>query len=824
MKNVKMRGALSLMLLALVWQQVAAQAVVKFDKGLASGSSHRYGRDASYTDTLAYLLTNGSLSTPAPEKEWYASGGVQKKWTPVTADSAGLFRDRQMSNGYLYLTYHAPKAGTALLTISGHSMAYFNGEAHAGDQYRYGWMTVPVVLKKGLNELYIRSGFSGRGGGIMARLELGTKALRLSSADSTVPFLVKGQSKDYLWAGVVAMNSTAAAQKGLQIEASALGKTLVTDLPLLHSMGTRKVPVKLPVPDAIPDAGQVAYTLRLLQGGKALDATTLMIDAVLPHQHQSHTFVSAIDGSVQYYSIAPQAGGPTVNPALFLSVHGAEVQAINQARAYKPKAEGTLVAPTNRRPRGFNWEDWGRLDALEVLDIAKAQYKPDPQKIYLTGHSMGGHGTWFLGATYAGSWAGIAPCAGYPVLQSYGSADGLIPTSAATPLQAMLLRASNPSNVLELAHNYKAAGVYVHHGDDDRVVSVNYARQMRKVLADFHPNFAYYEYPGGSHWFGDISVDWPPLFDYFKHNATPAAPDVIAIDFSTANPAISGKHHWLHIQQQLKSFAYSRVQAQADTAKNELHITTENVGAFAVNFAPFAEGTRLRIHVDKGAPFELTISRTLHQQHFVQNNGKWQLANAGPSLAQKGLQRGAGLKEAFNHRMIFIYGTQGTPQENAWALQKARYDAESWYYRGNGAVDVIPDTEYTEALGRSGRGIILYGNATTNSAYAPLLAGCPVQLSRGKALVGSKEYTGDAVGAYFVWPNAANTQTAVAVIGGTGLPGMRAADANQYFAGGSGFPDFMLFDAQMPLLGVKALKAAGYYAQDWSLGSDWVAE
>ena len=76
------------------------------------------------------------------------------------------------------------------------------------------------------------------------------------------------------------------------------------------------------------------------------------------------------------------------NITAFLSVHGAEVEAINQARAYKLKDWGVIVAPTNRRPRGFNWEDWGRIDALEVLDIDQKRFKPNPQKIYLTGHSM----------------------------------------------------------------------------------------------------------------------------------------------------------------------------------------------------------------------------------------------------------------------------------------------------------------------------------------------------------------------------------------------------------------------------------------------------
>ena len=114
--------------------------------------------------------------------------------------------------------------------------------------------------------------------------------------------------------------------------------------------------------------------------------------------------------------MAPSSNKNLEDSALFLSVHGASVEAVNQANAYKKKDWGNLIAPTNRRPFGFAWEDWGRLDALEVLADAKSIYKPNSKKIYLTGHSMGGHGTWYLGATYPDKFAAIAPCAGYPDL------------------------------------------------------------------------------------------------------------------------------------------------------------------------------------------------------------------------------------------------------------------------------------------------------------------------------------------------------------------------------------------------------------------------
>jgi hypothetical protein len=49
---------------------------------------------------------------------------------------------------------------------------------------------------------------------------------------------------------------------------------------------------------------------------------------------------------------------------------------------------------------------------------------------------------------------------------------------------------------------------------------------------------------------------------------------------------------------------------------------------------------------------------------------------------------------------------------------------------------------------------------------------------------------------------------------------MRAAEANQYFAGGSGFPDFMIFSLDMLEKGETAVKAAGYYNNKWQLGKD----
>ena len=66
--------------------------------------------------------------------------------------------------------------------------------------------------------------------------------------------------------------------------------------------------------------------------------------------------------------------------------------------------------------------------------------------------------------------------------------------------------------------------------------------------------------------------------------------------------------------------------------------------------------------------------------------------------------------------MIFVYGTKGNTEENQWAFIKARYDAERFWYQGNGSVDVIQDTEF-DLLAEPDRNVILYGNAQTNQAW-----------------------------------------------------------------------------------------------------------
>jgi dienelactone hydrolase len=787
------------------------QSPYYFEKGLVVGNAYHYGREAVYTDQLAWAMYSGKLKTPVEGAELGKDDkGKAQQWKISVADAKKRFSNRAIPNAYLYLTYTSDKEQTALLNIKGNSALYFNNVLHTGDPYALNWMYIPVKLKKGLNELYVR------GQNVTASLSFPSRPVTINTEDSTLPNAVTGKNNSGLLAAVVVINNTASVLKNLSMQSRAAGSKALTAIPDVLPMTTRKVYFKIDG-SGMRTKNNYKVELSLVQAGKSLDTASVTIEAVSPAASYKNTFISKIDGSLQYYAVTPKSGVTQPGDALFFSVHGAGVEAIGQAKAYKPKDWGTVVTPTNRRPRGFNWEDWGRLDALEVLGEATTLFKPDLQHIYLTGHSMGGHGTWFLGATYPDKWASIAPCSGYPTLKGYGSADGLIPQQGSTAMESMLIRASNQSDVIKLSQNYKTLGVYILHGDSDKVVSVDYARQMKKVLADFHTDYSYYEYPGGEHWFGDQSVDWKPIYDFFKWHKLAADSSTHMIDFTTANPGVSPKFHWASVIQQEQPLQYSRIRLTRDPKKFSIKGSTENITVLKLSLGEFAPGATIKLNIDNSEV--LYTTRTATDSIYLRKDvNSWALGSK-PATAEKNPLRNGTFKEGFNHRMVFVYGTAGTAAENEWSISKARYDAETWYYRGNGAVDVIADKAYS-ASRYKGRNVVLYGNSVSNAAWNTLLNDCPVQIDRNSIKAGNKSWKGDDLAANFVWPVKGTESNSVSVIAGTGLKGLNTAFANQYLAGGSGFPDIFIYRLNMLQEGAKGVELAGFFNNNWEFDAE----
>jgi predicted peptidase len=60
-------------------------------------------------------------------------------------------------------------------------------------------------------------------------------------------------------------------------------------------------------------------------------------------------------------------------------------------------------------------EGWNEMDAevIAMVDDTLRDFKGDPKRVYVTGLSYGGFGTWFFGSKYPQKFAAIAPVVGY---------------------------------------------------------------------------------------------------------------------------------------------------------------------------------------------------------------------------------------------------------------------------------------------------------------------------------------------------------------------------------------------------------------------------
>ena len=207
---------------------------------------------------------------------------------------------------------------------------------------------------------------------------------------------------------------------------------------------------------------------------------------------------------------------------------------------------------------------------------------------------------------------------------------------------------------------------------------------------------------------------------------------------------------------------------------------------------------------------------------LTRKGSTWSASSDPPSSALKGPHRYGPFKEAFRDRFVLVYGTRGTAAENAWALARARYDAELFWYRGNGSVDLVADRVLLDPARKAefqDRGVILYGHAESNAAWPALLADSPVQIRRGGVRIGRRELSGDDLACLFVRPRPDSNQAAVAVVSGTGMSGLRLTERLPYFLSGVAYPDCSVFSAHELENGDAALQAAGFFGIDWGVDS-----
>lgn len=136
------------------------------------------------------------------------------------------------------------------------------------------------------------------------------------------------------------------------------------------------------------------------------------------------------------------------------------------------------------------WWDARALGAL--LDGIEARYRIDPDRVYVTGLSMGGFGVWDLLETFPGRFAAAAPVCG-------GGTPGRICAARATP-------------------------VWAFHGALDTVVPLQRTHEMTARLASCGGNVRFTVYPEAGHDSWTETYATPDLYAWLLSHRRGTAP------------------------------------------------------------------------------------------------------------------------------------------------------------------------------------------------------------------------------------------------------------------------------------------------------------
>ncbi len=178
---------------------------------------------------------------------------------------------------------------------------------------------------------------------------------------------------------------------------------------------------------------------------------------------------------------------------LLLFLHGAGERGndLNQLKKHGPpkrveKGDRSLpfVVVSPQCPKVGWWSSETQVDTLDaLLESIVSDYRIDADRIYVTGLSMGGYGTWRLAAAYPDRFAAIAPICG----------------------------GGNPDDAEHIAH----LPTWVFHGAKDDVVPIKKSEEMVDALKAAGSDVEFTVYPDAGHNCWGKPYAGSELYDWF---------------------------------------------------------------------------------------------------------------------------------------------------------------------------------------------------------------------------------------------------------------------------------------------------------------------
>ena len=201
----------------------------------------------------------------------------------------------------------------------------------------------------------------------------------------------------------------------------------------------------------------------------------------------------SIDGQEYLYQVyVPREYDASREWPVILFLHGAGERG-SDGLAQTQVGLGAAIRSTPERwpaitvfpqvPEDMTWQATPGLMAIAALEATEAEYRTDPGRVYWTGLSLGGNGTWYLAYQHPARFAAlVAICAFIDAFPG----PSFTPSSVEDPHT-------------EVANRIAELPIWIVHGDADPVVPVEQSRRMAAALRELGAAITYVELPGVRH-------------------------------------------------------------------------------------------------------------------------------------------------------------------------------------------------------------------------------------------------------------------------------------------------------------------------------------
>jgi len=542
---------------------------------------------------------------------------------------------------------------------------------------------------------------------------------------------------------------------------------------------------------------------------------------------------SPIDGQLQPYAVfVPDRYRPSRAMPLVVSLHGlssrvmmnlrqvlgydrAEEESANHAIRNFPDIEDAaaiFVSPYGHRNAMFRF--MGESDVLRVIDEMQAAYNIDSRRIYLTGLSMGGIGTFDIGLHHADQFAALLSLAGTADLRRYSEMREY-------PVYDWELALCDEYSASRYAENAVNLPVHAIHGTRDGT-SYRHSQDFLEALDELGFETSLETPRLGHNVWRDEYADDGVLrrVSEYRRERFPDEVRLVTASYRYNEQA------WVRVDRLAAVHTFSRVQAtvRRRRGQREISVSTSGVEALTLSLGDAPERWTedpASLSID-GVP--LCSGECWRTVHATRVSGSWQLAPQPdrPEGKRPGLE--GPVQDAYYAPMLVVRGTADPELEPL--LRRLTASASTFHERlVDVELPVVADVDLTEEQLASHH-LLLWGRPAQASPLGGLLDELPIQVVDEGALLGDQLVAGDDVAAVFAYPNPRSTDRYVVAHLGNSPAAIDSARFAPRFS-----PDFLVFGPAIRegflwqrTLRSRPVAAGGFFDDDWALptGNAWL--